>query len=510
MKILRTICLFAVTLLLSACGATNEIYYEGGDLVWISTADAFSLDPHRTNDIPSLTFQSQIFEGLVTFNAYDELIPKLAESFEMIDPTTWQFDIRRGVYFSDGYPLNAYAVVRSFQRFVSDELASPGAAIIDMVTGFYEIDNYTVHITTLFPFSPLPSHLTTSGGFIVSPASINAEENGTIYINENPIGTGPFLLYHRNHGYDAVFIRNDNYWGISPYINTLTIRSIPESATRLAMIEAGEAHGLNAAAVEIPAIRYIPHASYMTRPGAFTEYIAFNVRNEGPLQNPLVRQAIALAIDLDEMIQIMEGLATPAATMAGPLIAFSPTNVSPIEFNQQLARELLEQTPYAYGTTLNFWYNSGSAIRTQIAELVHFYLAQIGIEVEILSMEFGAYLAAIAEGEHDMFVLNWGATTGDADRAFHPLYHSSNHGAAGNRSFINDLSLDTLLDTGREASDPQQRYQIYEEIAYFLHNEIPMLPLWHITAVFAYSGIEGLEFDIFRSLPRFTNVRIID
>lgn len=528
-KILRYTFLLGIITFLVACGAVNnndqvavaengyqayndnelENQIVGGDLVWLSNADAISLDPHRANDIPSMVFQSQVFEGLVTFNQVGELIPVLAYSFYNISPEVWEFNLRQGVYFHDGTPFNASAVIISFERILDPEFGAAAANIKEMITEITAIDEYTVHITTEFPFAPLPNHLTPMGSFIISPSAIEEELNGGLTVNENPIGTGPFIFQSRDHGDNAVFTRNDNYWGSLPYVDSVTIRVIPESATRLAVLESGEGHGFTATAIELPSVREMQNTNYITVVSAATEYIGFNM-TEGPLANQQVRQAIAMAINIEEMMELMAGLAMPASSMASSVIAFQPSPAVTLpEFDLDGAIYLLSQTPYADGFTLNFWYNDGSAIRGPIGELTQFYLSELGIDVIITSMEWGAYQAAIGALEHDMFVLNWVGTTGDADRVFHPLFHSDNIGAAGNRFNYNSPLADELIIGGRQEQDTERRAEIYEELAELLAYDLPLLPLWHIVTPHVFQGIDGLTAD-FRGVANFSNVRVLD
>ena len=480
-------------------------------VVWLSNADAVQMDPHAVNDIPSLVFQSQVFEGLVAIDASGEIVPALAESFYTIEPNVWQFNLRSGVYFHDGTPFNAQAVEINFERFLDPQFASPGASILDMVTDVVAVDNYTVHIHTAFAFSPLPSHLTVSGGLIVSPQALATHAAGGYSIDQAPIGTGPFIMYNRIHGDSTVFVRNENYWGSPALPERLSILVIPEAATRLAMIETGEAHGFTATAIDVNSIRTMDGVVYFTQPSAATEYIGFNLTDGHPLSNPYLRQAISAAINRTEMIEIMDGLAIPAATMAAPHLAYSPFgSIDIAPFDLDLARELMAMTPWPDGLTLNMWYNEGSTVRSQIAQLTQSYLSEIGITINITSMDWGAYLAAISAIEHDMFVLNWVALTGDSDRAFHPLFHSDNHGAAGNRFLYASPTADYIITAARQTTDSSTRYDLYEQLAQLLAIDLPMLPLWHLITPNTHSAnMQGLEVD-FRAVPNFTNVIIVE
>jgi peptide/nickel transport system substrate-binding protein len=109
------------------------------------------------------------------------------------------------------------------------------------------------------------------------------------------------------------------------------------------------------------------------------------------------------------------------------------------------------------------------------AEVVQSQLKGIGIEVEIKVVEWGAYLEATQNGEHDMFVLGWSNMTGDADYNQYFLFHSEAHGAAGNRSFYSNPKVDELIDAGRQETDPDKRLEIYKEAQAIEMEEAPMI-----------------------------------
>ena len=499
----------------------GEEYISGSELkadvivdnyvVWLTSDDAISMDPHLVNDIVSMVFMSQVYQGLVTIDQYGNIVPSLAYSFYTIAPNVWQFNLRQGIYFHDNTPFNSYAVVTSLNRLLNPAIASPGANILDMVTDIIAIDSYIVHIHTDFPFSPLPGHLASVGGFIVSPNAISKENDNIRYnldnigynLNEAPVGTGPFLMYRRNHGYSTIFIRNENYWGQVPSIERIIFRVVPESSTRLAMLENREANAFVATTTELSSVVTIQGASYFTIYSATTEYIGFNLSYDNPLSNIYLRYAISNAINRKEILEMMSGLAIPAISMAGPQIAFSPIGLELQPFNIERARELILKTPYAQGITLNFYYTG--TVRGQVAQLVQSYLAEIGITVNIIGLEWGALISTINAGSHDIFALSWSAGTGDADRSFHPLFHTSNQGSLGNRFAYSNYIVDDLLERARQTTDEYKRHSLYEEIAEILAHDLPIIPLWHTITPIVYLNIQGLQVD-FRAIPDFRNV----
>src|SRR5690606_19590520 len=106
-------------------------------------------------------------------------------------------------------------------------------------------------------------------------------------------------------------------------------------------------------------------------------------------------------------------------------------------------------------------------------------LAEIGIDVEIEELEWGAYLERTANGDHDMFILGWSVVTSDADYGMYPLFHSSAVGATGNRSFLEDEELDKLLDDAPQETEPEVRQELYSQAPEKLVELAPMIYLNH-------------------------------
>jgi len=181
--------------------ATEEVADGGGDLVIAVLSDASSLDPAGSNDVPSSVVQANIYETLVNRDDDNNIIEGLAESWEAIDDTTYEFKLRQNVKFHDGEPFTAEAVKANLDRIRDPEVASPRFFLFEMITDVTAVDEHTVRITTEYPFAPLLAHLSHNGGGMVSPKSIEADyaaitgevKAGSV-ITEKPVGTGFFVF----------------------------------------------------------------------------------------------------------------------------------------------------------------------------------------------------------------------------------------------------------------------------------------------------------------------------
>jgi len=464
----------------------TETSTGGGDLIIAELSDAKSLDPHGSNDVQSSNVQSNIYETLIVRDKNGELAPGLAESWTQVDDLTWEFKLRTGVNFHDGEAFNAEAVKKNFDRILDPEVASPRAFLYEMVSEVKVIDETTVQFVMEYPFSPLLAHLTHNGGGIISPKSIDADyaaitddvKAGSV-ISTNPVGTGPFVFDSWTPDSELKLVKNENYWGTPANIDSVTFKVVPESATRVAEIQSGNAHIIGT--VEPAQVANVNASGVATVDEALSSsltYIGFNTQKE-PFNNPLVRQAISKAIDRQTLVDsIYEGYGIPAI---GPLSAdiFGYTDdLNYVEYNIEEAKALLAEAGYADGFSTTIWTNDNPA-RVNVATVLQQSLKELGIVVEIGVMEFGTYLDKTAAGEHDMFILGWSNATGDADYGLYALFHSSQHGEPGNRSFYTNEKVDELLEAGRREADLTAREGIYKEAMQLLTDDAPMAFVLH-------------------------------
>ncbi len=468
-------------------GGTEETA-EGGDLVIATGSDAEAMDPHGSNDVPSSNVQHNIFETLLTQSEEMELEPLLATDWEAVEEDVWEFTLREDVTFHDGSEFNAEVVKANMERVLDPDVASPRQFLFEMVEEVVVVDDYTVQFHTEFPFSPLPSHLAHTGGSMISAEAIEADyeamedgEQPGDYINKNPIGTGIFEFENWDSGNEVNLVKNENYWGEEANVDTVTFKVVPEDLTRVGELETGDVHiTYPVSPSDRSRVENSDGASVYEQASLSTSYIGFNNDKE-PFDDPTVRQALSMAIDKDAIINsVVEGAADPAIGPIGEQVFGFSQDVDSIDYDPERAQELLAEAGYEDGFETTIWTND-SRERQDIAEIVQAQLAEIDVDVSIEVLEWGAYLDNTAEGQHDMFILGWVTVTGDADYGMYPLFHSSQHGAAGNRTFTDSQELDDLLVEAREESDEEVRADLYEQAMEILVDDAPMLYLYHQT-----------------------------
>lgn len=459
---------------------------EGGDLILAILSDASSLDAHGSNDVVSTNIHVNIYETLVKRNADNEIEPGLAESWEQVDDLTWEFKLRENVTFHDGEKFDAEAVKANLDRIRDEAVASPRYFLFEMIEEVVVIDELTVQIKTEYPFAPLLAHLSHDGGGMMSPKTIEADyaamkegkEPGTI-ISKNPAGTGFFKFDSWKPGQEIKLVNNEDYWDTPAHLDSVTFKVVPESATRVADLETGNAHITDPVEPnEVQRINDSGVASVDQTASSSLSYIGFNIDKE-PFNDEKVRQAISMLVNKEEIIEgVYEGFGVPAIGPLAPDVFGFTENVDAIDYNVEKAKELLKEAGYEDGFKTTIWTNDNQQ-RMDTAVLVQQELKKANIDVEIETLEFGTYLEKTAAGEHDMYILGWSVPTGDADYGLYALFHSSQKGDPGNRSFYENAEVDKLLDEGRQETDPDKRLDIYEEAQQLIIKDAPMVFIHH-------------------------------
>ena len=436
-------------------------------------ADAVSLSPHMTNDQPSARIMRQVYDTLIVQTETLELEPGLAESWEQIDEVTWEFNIRQGVQFHDGTELTASDVQWTLDRLRDPETAAPAAFLVGFIDEIEVVDEYTVRITTEAPFVPMLSHLAHTATSILSEEAVTGA--GEDYGTEVVIGTGPFRFVSWETAAQIVLERNEDWWGGEVLPAEVIFRPITEGTVRAIELETGGIH-IAYALEPRDAQRMMdqPRIRLHEVETLATSYVGFNVQQE-PFDDVRVRQAINYALDAETIVDVIyEGQGIPATSPISPQVFGAHPDLEPYGYDPERALELLEEAGYGDGFSTTLWTND-NPLRIQIAEIAQAQLGDVGIDVEVQVLEWSTYLADTAAGLHDMFILGWVAVTADADYGLYALFHSSQFGSAGNRTFWAHDRVDELLDEGRATADPDEREALYREAQEIIVEEAPWI-----------------------------------
>lgn len=483
---------------------------EDSDIVVLNYADISTFFPANITQSTEYLLASFAYESLCDFNDDMSIKYVLATGSEVSeDGLEYTFTLREGVYFSDGAPWNAEACKANFDLVLDESNAFMN---VWMLSGAIEscevVDEYTIKLHLYAPYAPLLNVLAAYNGF-VSP---NLIEKGEDAWKNEVAGTGQYTLASYTSGESAVYELNRNYWGYDAEIagenaiasdagfNSITVRPVAEESTRIAMVLSGEADIINSVtATNIPNIE-AGGATVIQQPGSMIGYLYFNCQ-KGALTDARVRKAIAMAIDVDSLINVVYGGANqPCDSVLVPSIT-SYKSMGRIEYDVEAAKALLAEAGYSDGLTLVAW-EENDTTDIQRGEFIQQQLEQIGITLEIYPMESGILATRVgafdgdpAEQEYDLYIRGYGTDTYDPDEMLGRYSTSAFTPAGSNYSFYSNPEYDALIEQGASATDQAERDEIYAQAQEILWEEMPVFPLHVNTWIAAHgSRIENLTY----------------
>ncbi len=464
-----------------AAGA-QETAVERDTITIAIGAEPESLDPVNMTSAPAATVGEHAIQRLIYMEEDGELTPMLATEWESsADGTEWTFQIREGVTFHDGEPLNAEAVKVNLDRFIDPDVGAAYAFLLGSVEDIEATGEYELRLHLAEPFAPILSHLSHSFIGIVSPASL--EGLGPDDTTDDAVGTGPYELVNWSRGDSITMVRNEDYWGPRPEIPNLVFQFIPEDSARMVALETGEADAvMRVPPQDADRLDADPEIDVVYETSVRTIYIGFNYQSE-PFDDPRVRKAFNYAVDKDAIVDaILDGNAFVADAPVVPAV-FGHTSAGPYEYDPDRARELLADAGYPDGFSATLHHPTGRyLLDSTIAEAVQGMLNEIGLDITLETREWGAYLdftgQPVDQAEYQMFMLGWGTVTLDADYGLYALLHTRQWNPDGNnRSFYSNEDVDDILDRARVETEPSVREDLYAEAIELIWDDAPWLYL---------------------------------
>lgn len=527
--------LLSLALILGACADDSEVEEdaeasegaaggEGKSITLSLPSDAVSVDPHGSNDSPSERVREHIFEGLVKQDEDFEIVPSLATEWEQVDDLTWRFTLQEGVTFHDGSEFNADAVKANIERLLDPGRAASRSHVLEAIEEVSVIEDYIVEIKTEYPFQPLLNHLSHGAGDMISPEQIDedyqfaleeaevdvtleeyyelrnegGEEHTEIaeeisefagsIVEQNPIGTGYLEFDSRTPGDSTSLIGNEEYWAGDVDIDELTLKVVPETGSRIAEIETGKADVVG----DVPPsdrerLESNEEVELAETETVALEYIGMNTESE-ILQDKKVRQAISHAFNKEEVIEgVYDGAGIEAVSPLAPDLFGFNDSLEPLEYDLDEAERLLEEAGYPDGFSLTMYVNDDNPQRVDTAIWLQESLREIGVDLEIVQLEWGSFLDALGNQEHDLYIMSWGNSTGDPDNGIKPIFHSDSSNPGANFMYFSNEEADKLIDEGRQEGDEEKRHDLYAEVQEILIEEAPAIFILHPTDYNAHS-----------------------
>ncbi len=337
---------------------------------------------------------ANIFEGLTRFASDGAIIPGLASEWEISDDgLSYTFKLRSGVTFHDGASFEASDVVFSFDRARAEDSTNAQKALFADIASVEAVDDLTVKLTLSKPNGNMLFNLAWGDAIIVDPASVDG--NAT-----TPIGTGPFTFTNWAKGDSVTITKNANYWGEPAKLDTATFKFIsdPTAAFAAMMAEDIDAFPAFPAPENLPQFDADPRFEVLI--GSTEGETILSTNNQmPPFDNPLVRKAMAHAIDRQAIIDgAMFGYGTPIGTH------FAPHNPAYVDlttdsaFDPELSKKLLAEAGFADGFTTTLKLPPPSYARRG-GEIIAAQLREVGIQTEISNLEWAQWLEQVFKGK---------------------------------------------------------------------------------------------------------------
>jgi peptide/nickel transport system substrate-binding protein len=368
-------------------------------LVIAQGVDIYSGDPQKSPQLHTYNVISNIYETLIDRDASLRLRPGLATSWTPINPTTWEFRLRKGVTFHNGEPFNAEAVKFSFDRGLDPATKWPRRGFIRLIKSVAVVDDYTVRMTAETPWRGFLQAVGTVG-WIIPPQY--TKTNGDQGLALHPVGTGPYKFVRWVKDDRVELEGNPNYWRGVPKIQRLVFRSIPSEASRLAELLSGSVQLINLIPPEeFDPVRNSPQTKLISAPAAAMYYIQLNLVNlptGRPLADKRVRQALNYAVDRKALIgNIMHNVGTPVASICTPIMFGCDMSIQPYPFDPAKAKALLAQAGYANGFDMTIaTSNGGYPADRDLTEAIASQLTQVGVRAKAVVVEYGLLLDQLA------------------------------------------------------------------------------------------------------------------
>lgn len=414
-----------------------------------------------------------------------EIGPGLAEGWEQVEPTVWVFTLREGVTFHNGEELDAEAVVTSLTALSEDSTAPPPGLTAEEVS--YEAANeMTVRVETAEEDPIMPQRLAGRNTAIFAP---EAYENEDWPPSVFGTGTGPFMVEERPDGDAVTLTANDEYWAGEPEIQSAEVRFIEDPNTRSDTLRSGEVDIADLLpTTQLPVLERDGDLEVFSDDVPRTTTLHTNT-DSGPTADPLVREAISLAIDREALAgDVMEGVGEPAAGIFSPADPWYDGGREVIEQDTERARELLAEAGYEEGElSLSLRTYPDRDHLSNLATAVQGMLSEAGIETEIQVSEYTTLEPDVLGGDYDLAIFSRGyiIETNDAaglletDFTCEGTYNLSNYCSE---------ELDAVVDTLNTTADEAERFELFVEAEDIILEDYAGVPLVHEQESFAHTS----------------------
>jgi peptide/nickel transport system substrate-binding protein len=460
-------------------------------VVVVQSGEAATLDWHMHCDKNAHEPDRQIFDTLLRRNLKTlQLEGNLAESWRLLNDTTWQFKLRRNVKFHNGEPFDAAAVKFSIDRMLDPKQAAPGRTSIATIDRVEIVDPFTVNVITKAPFPLLPvrmspGHCGTVG--IVPPKYV--AQVGDAGFAVKPVGTGPYKFVEWVKDERLVLEANKDYHRGAPAIDRLVFRPIPELTTRVAALLSGQADLVS----DVPPDQVakvkasgIARTEVSTLGGFVIMMKITNYLMPGPWQDVRVRKAMNHAIDMPTILKtVLEGygdiLGVPLEKEA---FGFNP-NIKWYAYDPERAKTLLREAGHPNGFELTLHVPNRRYMNDiEVVQAMAQMLGKVGIKAKVEVGEQSVYTTKWRQRQLlPVYMVAWGgAGIFDGDLLVNSLHSKSALAIHKNEA------LDKILEEAQGSNDPEKRKALYFKAQEMIYEDAPIITAYQQAHIFGISN----------------------
>jgi peptide/nickel transport system substrate-binding protein len=461
--------------------------------------DVTSMDPHFHNLTPNNNIGAHVFDTLVMKEPGGRIKPGLAESWRVVDDTTWEFRLRKGVRFHDGSIFTAADVVFSLDRIPNvPNSPSPYTTYTKQVTEKIVVDPWTLRLKSAGPYPQMPNDMSTV--LIVSSKAAANATTDDFNTGKAAVGTGPFRFVRWQKGDRIELARNDAYWGPKVPWERVTFRVITSDPTRVASLLAGEVRAIEnvpttdlaklASNKDLAIYRTVSvrlmylHLDTAREKTPFATDKAGKALDRNPLRDLRVRRAMSKAINRAALVErVMEDAAVSTGQlMPEGFFGFTPA-LKPEAYDPEGARKLLTEAGYpdGFGLTLHAP-NNRYVNDEQIAQAIAQMLARVGIQTRVDAMPASVYFSRGSKLEFSFMLVGWGAETMEASsplKALLATFSKDKGMGAANRGRYSNPKLDAVLDQALTTVDDARRERLLQQATEIGVGDLGIIPLYH-------------------------------
>jgi peptide/nickel transport system substrate-binding protein len=471
-------CFLALSLVAySACGTSDD--RPPGYLVAGIESNPLQLDPRYSTDANSVRIGNLIYNSLLRYDAHSRLQPELAASWRMLDDRTYHFDLRVDAVFHNGAPLTAADVKYTYESILDPAELSPRRGPLLPLERVEQTGAHQLRFHLRAPHAPFLEQFTLG----IVPAGTRRTGSSDAH---PPAGSGPFRLEKLESGEKVTLKANPDYWEGRPKLPGVVFKIVPDALVRVLEFKQGAIDFLQNDLEPdlLPWLRRNTDGDVTTNQGTPFQYIGINLTHP-ILRHVKVRQAIACAVDRERIIRhLLKGTVSEANSLLSPRNWAYDASAHRWPYDPERAKRLLDEAgfrdPDGDGPRPRFrlsFKTTNIDLRRRIAEALKEQLAQVGIDIELRSYEWGTFYSDVKSGNFHLFSLAWVGVE-DPD-IYHQIFHSSSVPPAGdNRGRYRNIEIDRLLERGRTTIDQQERRQIYAQVQRILAEDLPYVPLW--------------------------------